>query len=37
MGYSTHLGPVKVLGTWSDRFKTLEKDLGFYLSFGFDF
>ncbi|MBR0029094.1 MAG: patatin-like phospholipase family protein [Bacteroidales bacterium] len=37
LGYSTPLGPVKVLGTWSDRFKTLEKDLGFYLSLGFDF
>lgn len=37
VGYRTPAGPIKVLGTWGDRMHNLSQDLGFYVSFGFDF
>ncbi len=37
LGYTTPMGPVKVLGTWSDRFHSFNQDAGLYISFGFDF
>lgn len=37
IGYRTPIGPLKVLGTWSDRFHAFEKDAGLYISLGFDF
>ncbi|MBR5042595.1 MAG: patatin-like phospholipase family protein [Bacteroidales bacterium] len=37
LGYTTPIGPIKVLGTWSDRFHSLKNDTGLYISFGFDF
>ena len=37
IGYRTPVGPVKVVGTWSERFHNFEKDAGLYISLGFDF
>ena len=37
IGYNTPIGPVKAIGTWSDRFHTFAQDAGLYVSFGFDF
>ena len=37
VGYNTPIGPIKVLGYWSDRFHETKYDLGMYISLGFDF
>ena len=37
VAYHTPAGPVRVIGTWSNRYNDFRKDAGFYLSFGFDF
>lgn len=36
-GYNTFMGPLRLTGTWSNRFNNLKQDLGIYVSFGFDF
>lgn len=37
IGYNTPIGPIKVVTSWSDRFHDWKRDLGLYVSFGFDF
>ncbi|MBO4566728.1 MAG: patatin-like phospholipase family protein [Bacteroidales bacterium] len=37
VAYNTKAGPVRVLGTWSDRMRDFSQDAGLYISFGFDF
>ena len=37
VAYNTKAGPIRVLGTWSDRMHDFNQDAGLYISFGFDF
>ena len=37
LAYRTPAGPLRVAGTWSDRFHNFSMDAGLYVSFGFDF
>ena len=37
IGINTAIGPVKLLTNWSDRFHDWKRDVGLYISFGYDF
>ena len=37
IGYVTPIGPIKLLGTWSERTHDIMQDAGLYVSVGFDF
>ena len=37
IGYVTPIGPLKILGTWSDHMHDFAQDAGIYVSLGFDF
>lgn len=36
-GYTTPVGPIKIRGNWANLYNNIRDNLGFYLSFGYDF